>query len=145
MKECCNASLCQITMVRGTKKRRTTRRVRQRRRRQKGGDILRSAIGKSLPLLFGLYGKIFLPCTERLNRLKRYKRHVSRPCLTKSQWCVDPEAERGALPSEKVINDDADNMEVSYPLLYYHCRLWLARLPQRVLLVEGLVMALKKV
>lgn len=37
-------------MVRGTKKRQNTARVRKRRRGQKGGDIVRSSIGKALPL-----------------------------------------------------------------------------------------------
>ena len=58
-------------MVRGTKKRRHTVRVRKRRRGQKGGDIVRSAIGKSLPLLFTLYGKMAGAMYKRVKRAKR--------------------------------------------------------------------------
>ena len=58
-------------MVRGTKTRRRTVRVRKRRRGQKGGDIVRSAIGKSLPLLFTLYGKMARAMYKRVKRAKR--------------------------------------------------------------------------
>ena len=58
-------------MVRGHKKRRHTMRVRKRRRGQKGGDIVRSSIGKAIPLLFGLYGKMVRSMYKRVQRAKR--------------------------------------------------------------------------
>lgn len=61
--------LCLIAMVLGTNKRRQT--VRKRRRGQKGGDIVRSAIGKSLPLLFTLYGKMAGAMYKRVKRAKK--------------------------------------------------------------------------
>ena len=54
-------------MVRGTKKRR--RPVRKRRRGQKGGFI-RSAYGKSLPLLFNLYGKLAGSLYKKVKKAK---------------------------------------------------------------------------
>ena len=55
-------------MVRGTKKRR--RPVRKRRRGQKGGDLVRSAFGKSLLLLFNLYGKLAGSMYKRIKKAK---------------------------------------------------------------------------
>ena len=57
-------------MVRGTRKRRRTVRVRKRWRGQKGGDPLRSAIGKGLPLLATLYGKMAGAMYRRIKRAK---------------------------------------------------------------------------
>ena len=57
---------CLIAMARGRKK----RQVRKRRRGQKGGDLVRSAYGKSLPLLFNLYGKLAGSLYKKVKKAK---------------------------------------------------------------------------
>ena len=54
-------------MARGKKKRQPT--ARKRRRGQKGGFV-RSAFGKSLPLLFNLYGKLAGSMYKKVKKAK---------------------------------------------------------------------------
>ena len=59
-------------MTRGRKK----RPIRKRRRGQKGGFV-RSAYGKSLPLLFNLYGKLAGSLAKKVKKAKGLKKGVS--------------------------------------------------------------------
>ena len=54
-------------MARGRKRHPTAR---KRRRGQKGGDLVRSAYGKSLPLLFNLYGKLAGSLYKKVKKAK---------------------------------------------------------------------------